>query len=78
MLNVGVRPTVSQTGIIRLEVNIFDFEGDLYGKEMKVQLLSRIRGEHKFDTIDELRLQLQKDKITAQHFLEKDQLKGNI
>ena len=45
---------------------------------MKVQLLSRIRGEHKFDTIDELRLQLQKDKITAQHFLEKDQLKGNI
>ena len=78
MLNVGVRPTVSPTAIIRLEVNIFDFEGDLYGKEMKVQLLSRIRGEHKFDTIDELRLQLQKDKITAQHFLEKDQLKGNI
>ena len=54
VLNVGVRPTFSQTGIIRLEVNIFDFEGDLYGKEMKVQLLSRIRGEHKFDTIDEL------------------------
>lgn len=71
MLNVGVRPTVSQTGIIRLEVNIFDFEGDLYGEEIRILLLSRIRGEHKFDTIEELRLQLQKDKATARLFLEK-------
>lgn len=69
MLNIGVRPTVSQSGIIRLEVHIFDFDGDIYGEKIKVQLLYRIRGEHKFDTVEELRLQLQNDKIKAQQFL---------
>lgn len=62
MLNVGIRPTVSQSGIIRLEVNIFDFDREIYGKDITVSLLKRIRGERKFNHITELQLQLQEDK----------------
>lgn len=62
MLNVGIRPTVSNSGVIRLEVHIFDFEGDIYGKKLSVLLVQRVRGERKFDNIQELSMQLFKDK----------------
>lgn len=62
MLNVGVRPTVSCSGIVRIEVNIFDFDEDIYGQEIKVCLVARIRGERKFNDIDELRQQLISDR----------------
>ncbi|WP_318312145.1 bifunctional riboflavin kinase/FAD synthetase [Flagellimonas crocea] len=61
MMNIGFNPTVdgSQKSI---EVNFFDFEGDLYDKKIQVQLLHRIRDEHKFKSIEELKEQLKKDK----------------
>jgi len=61
MMNIGFNPTVdgSQKSI---EVNFFDFEGDLYDKKIQVQLLHRIRDEHKFNSIEELKQQLKKDK----------------
>lgn len=62
MLNVGIRPTVSNSGIIRLETYIFDFDGDLYGENITVSLIDRVRGERKFDNIQELSEQLAKDK----------------
>ena len=62
MLNIGMRPTVSSRGEMRIEVNIFDFEGDLYGHELRIFLLARMRGERKFDSIDELAAQLAKDR----------------
>ncbi|MDE7374408.1 MAG: riboflavin kinase, partial [Odoribacter sp.] len=62
MLNIGVRPTVSRSGIVRIEVNLFDFGQDIYGKEIRVSLLARIRGERKFDTLQELSAQLSRDK----------------
>lgn len=62
MLNVGIRPTVSDSGIVRLETHIFDFDGDLYGKKMTLSLLRRVRGERKFDTLQELAAQLSRDK----------------
>lgn len=62
MLNIGIRPTVSNTGIVRIEVYIFDFGQDIYGEKIKVDLVSRIRGERKFENIEELKGQLQKDK----------------
>lgn len=62
MLNVGVRPTVSTSGIVRLEVHIFDFDRDIYGAGITVTVLERIRGERKFENTGELQLQLQKDK----------------
>lgn len=62
MLNIGVRPTVSRSGIIRLEVNIFDFQAEIYDKTISVSLLSRIRGERKFNDVNELKFQLEADK----------------
>ena len=61
MLNIGIRPTVSNDGQVSCEVYIFDFNRDLYGKTITINFITRIRGERKFDDIKELRTQLQKD-----------------
>ena len=52
--NVGVRPTVEDTEQINLETHIIDFEGDLYGKEIKVEFYGKGRREMRFDTLDGL------------------------
>lgn len=62
MLNIGVRPTVSRSGIVRLEVNIFDFHSEIYDKTISVFLLARVRGERKFNDVAELSTQLEADK----------------
>lgn len=62
MLNIGVRPTVSCSGIVRIEVHIFDFDRDIYQREIKIALMARIRGERKFDGVDELASQLKRDR----------------
>lgn len=62
MLNIGVRPTVSRSGIVRLEVNIFDFHSEIYDKTISVFLLARVRGERKFNDVAELSTQLKTDK----------------
>lgn len=62
MLNVGIRPTVSDSGIVRLETHIFGFDGNLYGEKITVSLVRRVRGERKFDGIQELSDQLARDK----------------
>jgi riboflavin kinase/FMN adenylyltransferase len=69
MMNIGNRPTVNgkhQT----IEVHFFDFNQDLYGKNLTVELLYFLREEHKFDAVDSLVLQLKEDKNTAQKYLE--------
>ena len=61
MMNIGTRPTFNgqkQT----LEVNIFDFEGDLYGKQIVVDFVERLRDERRFDSPEALVAQLEKDK----------------
>jgi len=70
MLNIGVRPTVSCSGELRIEVHIFDFNKDIYGQKVKIFLKARIRGERKFDSIDELKQQLLKDMETITCFLQ--------
>ena len=66
--NIGKRPTVNDRGEL-LEVNIFDFDGDLYGKEIKVSLLNFIREEKKFDGIGSLKEQIIKDVYKAKNIL---------
>ena len=61
MLNIGIRPTVSNDGQVSCEVYIFDFNRDLYGKTITINFIDRVRGERKFNDIEELRAQLQKD-----------------
>jgi len=61
MLNIGIRPTVSNDGQVSCEVYIFNFNRDLYGKNITINFIDRIRGERKFNDVEELRTQLQKD-----------------
>ena len=58
--NIGKRPTVNDRGIL-LEVNIFDFNEDIYGKKLFISLINFIREEKKFDGIESLKLQIIKD-----------------
>lgn len=60
MTNVGLRPSVD--GKTRLvEAHIFDFNHDIYGQSIEVELLEKIRDEQKFSTIEELKAQLESD-----------------
>ncbi len=64
MMNIGVRPTVD--GINRMiEVNIFDFDQDIYGEKLRVTVLHHLRGEIKFNGLEALKAQLAQDKIEA-------------
>jgi riboflavin kinase/FMN adenylyltransferase len=67
--NIGVRPTVSDEGNIMLEVHIFDFTKDIYGEDIKVEFLHFIRPERKFQSIANLKTQVQKDIKDAQYAL---------
>ena len=58
--NLGYRPTVGGTEV-RLEVHLFDFEGDLYGRRLRVQLVDFLRGEKKFDGLEALKAQIAAD-----------------
>ncbi|HVU55500.1 MAG TPA: bifunctional riboflavin kinase/FAD synthetase [Puia sp.] len=64
MMNIGVRPTVDGTRRV-IEVNIFDFDGDLYGKTLRIFLKKHLRGEVKFAGLDALKQQLAKDRENA-------------
>ena len=66
MMNIGTRPTFDgnhQT----LEVNIFDFDEDLYGKSLCVEFVRRLREERRFESMEALREQLRKDEIQAKN-----------
>ena len=65
MLNVGVRPTINHSGEERIEVNIFDFEGDIYMSQIGVEFVKRLRGERRFDSLNELCEQMKLDKKEA-------------
>ena len=60
--NLGRRPTVENGGRERLfEIHLLDFEGDIYGEEMEVEFLCYVRPEKKFESLDELKVQIFRD-----------------
>lgn len=63
MCNIGFRPTVSAGKNKVVEAHLFDFSRSLYGAELRVDLIQKIRDEKKFTSLDKLKQQLQKDKI---------------
>lgn len=71
MANFGLRPTIGDRGEgnFIMEVNIFDFDGDLYGKHITVHFIDRIRSEKKFNGLAELKAQLAQDRETAKRIL---------
>ena len=62
MCNIGTRPTVNVGSDRTVETNIFDFDEDLYGLDLKVTFLRKIRDERRFDSLDALKCQLIKDR----------------
>ncbi len=62
MLNIGVRPTVTKSEELRIEVHLLDAEQNLYGQSIALELIDRIRDEQRFDGLDALVAQLQNDK----------------
>jgi riboflavin kinase / FMN adenylyltransferase len=64
----GVRPTI-EPGPPLLEVHLLDFEGDLYGQEMTVEFVERIREERKFESLDLLAAEMRRDKERARAIL---------
>ncbi|MEM9022533.1 MAG: bifunctional riboflavin kinase/FAD synthetase [Bacteroidota bacterium] len=62
MLNIGTRPTITANGSTHIEVNLFEFSGDLYGRTLDITFHARIRDEKKFENLDSLRKQLDIDK----------------
>lgn len=66
MMNIGFNPTVSGDEV-STEVNLFDFDDDIYGEAISVRFIEHIREEQKFESLDDLNAQLTKDKETVQH-----------
>ncbi|ABL99130.1 bifunctional riboflavin kinase/FAD synthetase [Shewanella amazonensis] len=69
--NVGFRPTVNGQ-VCQLEVHLFDFEGDLYGKRVEVELVAKIRDEQPFESLDALKKQIWNDADRARALLGDD------
>jgi len=69
--NIGRRPTVNEGPESRLEVNLFDYEGDLYGAEISVALIAYIRPEQKFSGLDALKAQIAADAAEARRLLDR-------
>ena len=74
MMNIGIRPTVDGQKKV-IEVNIFNFDQDIYEQFITVMVYEFIRGEVKFDGLDALKNQLHQDKITATAILAKYEVK---
>ena len=68
MMNIGVRPTVDGTTRV-IEVNIFNFDQDIYGETLTITLKKHLRSEVKFNGLNALKEQLAKDKLAALHAL---------
>jgi len=64
MMNIGIKPTTNKN-TKSIEVNLFDFNQDLYEKNITIYIKQFLREEIKFDSLNELKLQIEKDKITC-------------
>ena len=69
VMNIGYRPTVNDEKELRLEVHIFSFEQDIYGQQLNVEFIERIRAEKKFDSFEELKKQISVDCEKAEGIL---------
>ena len=70
MMNIGIKPTINENEK-SIEVNLFDFNENLYNKEIRVYLTEFLRDEVKFDSLEELKVQLEKDQLMCKSLIEK-------
>lgn len=69
MMNIGFRPTVDGTSL-SIEVHFFDFSETIYGKNLQISVLEKIRDEQKFASVEALKNQLEQDKIFAVNYFQ--------
>lgn len=69
MLNIGYRPTLNNGKERSIEVHILDFEGDLYGKDITVEFVHRLREERTYANTEELTEQLMRDEKMVRELL---------
>lgn len=69
MMNIGTKPTVSNSKKQFIEIHFFDMDASLYDKQLKIEILERLRDEQKFDTLEDLKKQLQNDKEDSLNFI---------
>jgi riboflavin kinase/FMN adenylyltransferase len=69
VMNIGVKPTFGERDAPTIEVHLFDFSGDLYGRSMQVQLIGYLRPERRFSSAGELVEQIRRDADEARHLL---------
>ena len=69
MTYIGRKPTINNDEIENIEVHLFDFDGDLYDKDIKVRFVARVRGEQKFESLDALKKQIQIDEKNIREIL---------
>ena len=68
MMNIGIRPTVSNSQNRVIEVHLFDFNSDIYGGAVTISLCHRLRGEQTFSGIEALTEQLKKDEVNSRRY----------
>ena len=69
MLNIGTRPTIDHSDKVSVEVHLFDFDEEIYGNELMVSFIQRIRSEKKFDNKEALIAEMEKDKVRVERVL---------
>jgi riboflavin kinase/FMN adenylyltransferase len=75
--SLGTRPTVGGTRPL-LEAHLFDFAGDLYGREIEVEFVARLREERKFESLDAMVGQMHQDAADARRALAADVSSGDV
>ncbi len=74
MMYIGKRPTLSKGEVNALEVNIFDFEENIYGEVVRIEFLKKLRSDVRFNSKEELIKQIERDKNNTKEFLINNQL----
>ena len=69
--SLGIRPTVEDEGRVLLETHLFDFDKDVYGQIIKVELLEKIRDEEKYPDLDMLQIAIASDAMRARNYFQK-------
>jgi len=71
MLNIGFRPTIDSASAVKtIEAHLFDISGDFYGEQIMIHFIRRVRDEMRFRGLEELRAQLEKDRIIIRKLLQ--------
>ncbi|WP_304708339.1 riboflavin kinase [uncultured Rikenella sp.] len=73
LVNIGTAPTVTREEKTKAEAWLFDFSGDLYGRELRLDLLRYLRPERKFASVEELRQAMEEDKENALNIIAQDE-----